>query len=483
MPGFPFIGPTYQTQSTKVGVERLVNLYVEVTEAPDEPTQATYYGTPGLERLTTLAGGAGRGIFAQDGRCWAVAGQVLYELEYPPGGAVTGTARGTVANDGLPVTFASNGIAGHQLFVVSGGNGYILDLNTDAFSPITVNFPADCLMGAFVDGYFLALWADHFQISALEDGLTWNAADTARPSISSDHLRALIVNHREVWLFGEQSTEVWYNAGTGTFPFAPIPGVFIDMGITPRAAVTRFDNAIAWVGENHAGDRMVFRAEQYTPQRISTHAVEWALRSYETIDDLRAWTYQEAGHSFLVLTSPANGATWVFDASVPPAYAWSERGWWNGIVGVYEAQRQIAHAFYGGEHICLDREHGAVYEQALGIPTDDGVPIRSLRRLPHANADNQTLFFAGFELLLEPGVGLDTGQGADPALMLRWSNDGGFTWSAEAWTSAGRKGTYGTRACWTRLGRGRSRVFEVVQTDAVKRAWIGARVDVTPGTS
>src|SRR4030095_2969074 len=116
---FPFIGPTYQTFSRNVGVERLMNLYVEVTESPGEAIKATYYGTPGIKTLTTLPDSPGRGLFFQDGHCFAVAGQTLYELTIAPdGSSVVVTTRGTVANDGQPVTMCSSGLNGHQLFVV-----------------------------------------------------------------------------------------------------------------------------------------------------------------------------------------------------------------------------------------------------------------------------------------------------------------------------------------------------------------------------
>lgn len=491
---FPFIGPTYTTQSRRAGVERLVNLYVEVTESPGAPVKATYYGRPGLEVEATLPDAPGRGIFAQDGRYFAVAGGTFLEITYPASGVVA-TVRGAVANDGRPVTMCSNGANGHQVFVVSAGHGYIFDLVSSAFVEVTANFPPGAIQGGFLDGYFIAVWADHFQISARLDGLTWAADDVARPSISSDALVAMAINHRELWLFGERTTEVWYDAGAdvagigSAFPFAPIPGVFLDWGIGNAPwSVTSFDGSVAWLGMNRAGARVVVRAEQYTPTRISTHAVEWALLQYPSCADVEASSYQEGGHTFLVLTSRANGATWVYDAAVPAPFAWAERSYWNQTTGQEEAIRARGSARYGGAHRVLDRDDGRLYRQALGLYTDAGVPIRASRRLPHVQDAGPMLAFGEFELGLEAGVGL-TGDGAggplgfEPQLMLRWSDDGGFTWSSEHWTSAGRRGRYRDRAVWRRLGQGRNRVFEVVQTDPVKRAWLWATIDARPGLS
>jgi hypothetical protein len=476
---FPFIGPTYQTRSLNVGVERVINFYSEITESPDEATRAAFYGTPGLKLLLTLPDGPCRGLFAQDMQCFIVVGAYFIELIATLEGVMNAVSRGFVANDGLPVTMCTNGVNGHQLFIVAGGRGYIYDLKSSAFTLLPeAMIPPACLMGAFLDGYFIALWADHFQLSELMNGLSWAAADTARPSITSDHLNAMKVHHRELWLFGERTTEVWYNAGTSPFPFAPVPGVLVEMGTQAPWTVCTHDDALVWIGQNASGARLVVAARQYAPQRLSTHAVEWALHGYQRLDDFRAFSYQEGGHTFYVLTSPSNQATWAFDSAVPPPYGWSERAWWNSPAGRYEAQRQVAHCYFQGFHVVGDRSGGNVYSQRLDHLDDAGAPIRSMRRLPHPQADNRMTFYTRFELGLEPGVGAaHDGTAVDPQLMLRWSDDGGYTWSPEQWTTAGRMGQYETRAVWHRLGRSRSRVFEVVQSDRVKRAWLWARVD------
>jgi len=91
------------------------------------------------------------------------------------------------------------------------------------------------------------------------------------------------------------------------------------------------------------------------------------------------------------------------------------------------------------------------------------------------------------ELLTESGddllVTVATVQGADPQVMLRWSDDGGHTWSNEHWRSMGLIGQYGYRTIWRRLGmteKLRDRVYEVSGTDPVKIAIMGAELFITP---
>jgi hypothetical protein len=60
--------------------------------------------------------------------------------------------------------------------------------------------------------------------------------------------------------------------------------------------------------------------------------------------------------------------------------------------------------------------------------------------------------------------------------MLRWSNDGGSTWSNEHWKSIGKQGKYKNRVIWRRLGLARDRIYEVVVTDPIKAVIVSANL-------
>jgi hypothetical protein len=81
------------------------------------------------------------------------------------------------------------------------------------------------------------------------------------------------------------------------------------------------------------------------------------------------------------------------------------------------------------------------------------------------------------------GTGIVQTVGANPQAMLRWSNDGGSTWSNEHWTTIGQTGKYNNRAIWRRLGWSRDRVFEVVVTDPIKAVIISANLKAEAGES
>jgi hypothetical protein len=68
-----------------------------------------------------------------------------------------------------------------------------------------------------------------------------------------------------------------------------------------------------------------------------------------------------------------------------------------------------------------------------------------------------------------------------PQAMLRWSNDGGSTWSREYWVTIGQLGKYRNRAIWRRLGTARDRIFEVSITDPVNAVIISSNLKLSEG--
>lgn len=475
-----FIGGTALVQSPNVSLERTINLYLEINP-PSGRSPTALYGTPGLRLFCDAVDFPHRGCFAQDGRAFFVAGTSFIEVMTDG----TCVVRGIVANDGKMATFASSGRAGHQILVTAGTKGYIFDLDTNTFTLIvSAGFPASVSMCDYVDGYFIVLVSnsDRFQISTRLDGTAWNALNIGERSEASDDFVAFARSQRGIWYFGTKTTEVWYDNGVVNFPFAPIPGVFVEEGIAAAFSVARtFDNAICWIGVKETGGYVVRRADGYTPIRISTHTVETALGSYSTIADAIGYGYTEAGHEFYVLTFPTAQATWAYDAATK---LWHERSYLNPLTGVSEAHLAISHCFCFGKHLVGDRRNGKIYEQALGIYSDNGDPIRSVRRGPYLGLENRWMYHNNFELEMETGVGLDGRvPGRYPQAMLRWTNDA-HTWSNEYTTPIGQIGQYDVRARWRGgLGRARWRAYEVAMTDPVKRAWLNAYLDIGRGTS
>jgi hypothetical protein len=470
----PILGSAYVARSVNAADNRMVNLFPEVVpEGGKEP--AFLQRAPGLQFQQTVGTGPIRGLWAHQTNgsdFFVVSGTGFYKLT---GLTATPTLLGTVAGSG-PVSIADNGT---QIFIAANPYGYIYNEVTNVFAQITdTDFPGAVTV-SYLDGYFVFNEPDSQKIwvTQLLEGTSIDPLDFASAEGSPDGVVAVFTDHRELWVFGTDTTEVWYNAGLLDFPLTRIQGAFNELGCAAPYSVAKMDNQIYWLGKDARGQGMVYRAAGYVGQRISTHAIEWQIQQYANISDATAYTYQQDGHSFYVLNFPTANATWVFDVATG---AWHERAGFAG--GEFTRHRADNMCNFAGNIVVGDFENGNIYTFDLEVYADNGQPqkwLRSWRALPTgANNLTRTVQHA-MQLDCETGVGLNTGQGSDPQVMLRFSDDGGHTWSNEHWKSMGRIGEYGNRTIWRRLGatmKIRDRVYEVSGTDPVRIYIMGAEL-------
>jgi len=455
------------------------------------------------------------------------------------GGAVTGLTRtnsgsytstptnnvSTSTNGGgtgltLTLTFGT-GAGGIGTYVISNSqtvasetmyalNFSILPLSDGAFNAAnTVDI---------VDNYFVynkpgsQEWAASNPLSPITSPLSFSSKDGA-----PDNLVSLIVDHREVYLLGEASSEVWVDVGSFPFPFQRIPGTSTQHGIAAKFSMYRVGNSFAYVSRNIRGQAQIMMMNGYIPQRISTHAVENTLTD-QYIDDAIAWTYQLEGHEVYVVSFPTLDLTWAYDVATEMWHKWL----WVDNNNIYHRHRGNCASLFQGQVLVGDYSNGQIYQLDSTNYTDNGQNIRRLRRAPHLVTDLQRQYLEELQIQFQPGVGttglssktqgifinspyyiaptdtliitsdetLILGQSnqvglqtttTNPQAMLRWSNDGGSTWSNEHWVKIGQLGKYKNRAIWRRLGWSRDRVFEVVVTDPVNAVIISANLKAQEG--
>jgi len=357
-----------------------------------------------------------------------------------------------------------------------------------------------------VDNYFVynrpntQQWGSSNPLSPISSNLAFSSKDGA-----PDNLVSMIVDHREVYLLGEASSEVWVDSGLFPFAFQRIPGTSTQHGIAAKFSVARVGNSFAYLSKNNRGDGQVMMMNGYTPTRISTHAVENSIEG-QPISDARAWTYLIEGHEVYVISFPGLDLTWAYDIATGMWHKWL----WVDNQNIFHRHRGNCHSHFNNMNLVGDWENGQIYMLDPNTYTDDAQKIRRVRRAPHLVSDFQRQYFSELQILFQPGVGLSgnvTGstsptngvagvgvaglaiagqanlatQGANPQAMLRWSNDGGSTWSNEHWTSIGLQGAYKNRAIWRRLGQARDRIFEVVVTDPIKAVIVAANLKAEAG--
>jgi hypothetical protein len=540
----PILGSTYVTRSVNAADARMVNLFPEVIpEGGKEP--AFLQRCPGLAFLSTMGNGPVRGLWAfspNDGIGFVVSGNQLFKIN----NAYVPTLIGTVAGTG-PVSMADNGT---QLFIAANGPSYIYNNTTNAFGQITdPDFPGAVTV-CYLDGYFVFNEPDSQKmwVTTLLDGTSIDPLEFASTEGSPDGLLAVVSNFREVWAFGTNSIEVWYDSGATDFPLQRIQGAFNELGCAAPYSIAKMDNGLFWLGRDRRGQGIVYRANGYQGQRISTHAVEWQIQQYGDMSDAIAYTYQQDGHSFYVLIFPTANTTWVYDAATQ---AWHERA--GFIDGAFTRHRSNCQMAFNNKIVVGDFENGNIYAFDLDVYADNGQIqkwLRTWRALPTGQNNLKRTAHHSLQLDCETGVGLNlypayasenidtesglnlvaqyvqtylatqsgdiltteagdgfepigqyelsdtdiTGYeivtnsypaapGYEPEAMLRWSDDGGHTWSNEHWSPLGRIGAYGHRTFWRRLGmtlKLRDRVYELSMTDPVKVAIMGAELIISP---
>lgn len=501
----PILGSSYQARSLNAANNRMVNLFPEIT--PDGGKNAAWLNrAPGLTLQFTLPTGPIRGMLVAQGVLYVAAGNFLYSVT----SNYTITQLGSIT--GLnQVSMADNGF---QLFVACDPDAFIYTFATNTFQALTDPSFAGAATVAFIDGYFVFNVPNSQQMwsTKLYDGTAINLLSFASAEGSPDNIRTVIADHRELWVFGENSIEVWYDAGQSTFPLLPIQGAFNEIGCIARYSIAKADNGLFWLGADARGNGVVYRNRGYAAQRVSTHAVEWQIQQYDNLIEVTGYSYQQDGHTFYALNFPGANTTWVYDIATQ---SWHERtSWADGSFGRHWAD---SHANFNNLPLVGDYRNGNVYSFDLNNYTDNGSIqrwLRSWRALPTGTNDLKRTAHHALQIDCEAGVGeqgveteidfllvaqdetfittedgknillnlIPAKQTVNPKIMLRWSDDGGHTWSSYHTREIGRAGETGKRAIWRRLGmttKLRDRVYEITGTDAVKIAIMGAELTAT----
>lgn len=446
------VKPTLQSsigRSSAWGGAKLVNCFAEKGEGDQRDLYAVML-IPGLVEFCDLGMNI-RGIHRMADTLYVVADTQLYSVDS------TGTATliGTIPGTGR-VAMADNGV---QLGIVSGTNGYVLSSGTIT-TPTNLPSVSDV---DYIDGYMLwtVAGSDQFVISALNDATSYDPLDVGVAEGSPDGLVGVIVDHREVQLYGKRTIEIFYNSGASDFPFDRQGNAFIERGCLSRDSLVKIDNSVMFMGD----DRVCYRLDGYNPIRVSTHAKEYAWRN---ATDFWAYTYTQEGHKFYVLCTDVG--TFAFDIATG---LWHDRQ----SSGMDNWRAGFAENVYG-QTIFADHDGSKLYTGSLDVFEEDGNPIAMEVTVPVIESpDRRRLTFYAFEMTAETGVGLNSGQGSDPQVMLSWSDDGGHTWSNELWRSLGAIGAYRTRAVWRKLGQAWQRQFRFRITDPVRRVVLGYYVD------
>lgn len=473
----PFVGDAYAVRSPNLNAQTCINLF-PVLDGRGGKTVSALYRTPGLTLFSDDDGlqYSVRGLYELNGVLYAVFDSGFYTVDILGVRTLKGTLNTSIGR----VSIISNGL---QIGIFDGVNGYTYTLSTNTFAQITdVSFKG-CVIAAYQDGYGIypepnsEIWwlTDLFDFSNID------ALDFAAANQSPDFTVASISSHQELWFFNDVTTEVWYDTGDADFPFERRQTLVIQFGCAAAFSLLKTDNSsLFWLGKNEQSKGVVCRLNGYTPQVISTEAVNEAIDSYERIDDAFAFAYEDKGHLFYILTFPTADRTWVYDITTQ---LWHERRSQldnDPIIGLPTRQgrwRPNCYALFNGQHIVGDFESGKLYSIDSDNYTENGIPITWERTAYHLSNEDKWIFLNNFQIILQGGVGLNIGQGSDPQIMVQVSRDYAHTFENEIWVPVGRQGQFRHRALIPALGASRDWVIRIRGTDPVFQAILGVKAE------
>lgn len=463
----PFVGSQAVGSAAGANNQMVTNLYAE-TQTDGAKVKKVLLPTQGLSLL--LSGGSGPcrgdGIVFNDNAYFVSGGDLV---KITP--SFLATTVGTLSTTTGFVKLTKNPT---QLMISdSTGNGYIYNGTTlvvigDADFPVSRH-------NTFMDSFFLVEDRDNvgrFYKSASNNGLTWAALEFATAENSPDDLFVPYALRNVLWLFGGVTTEAYGNDGNVDFPFAPIRGSRMEWGIQAENSLIQADNSLFWLAQNKEGGGVIVQARGFTPRIVSTRDIESEIDSFSSVTDCAAYSYQKKGHTFAVFNFPAADRTLVYDVSEKQ---WHRRKSFN--IGRHRA---FGHVFFNDVHIVGDYNNSNFYTYENTAYTDNGVTIERIRQAQYVHEDGKRTTIYKLEIEFEVGVGLVSGQGSDPQVILEISKDRGKTWGNKQTRSLGKIGEYKTRVYWNKLGTSRDWLFKITITDPVNVQILKAQAVVEP---
>nr|WKF58826.1 hypothetical protein HUO10_003327 [Paraburkholderia busanensis] len=475
----PIFGGEYIAPSQDVAFNRSVNLIPELVETREGKAVGGMYGAPGYTLFATAGSGPIRQLYtASNGTLYALSGNELYSVS----SAGAAAAQGQVGTTTGPAQMTDNG-ANNQVLLVDGSAGWCLNTKTGAFTnPLPGLLGVKPMTLAYQDGVAIVNYVgtNQWYQSNLGDLSTFQALNFSSADSTPDQIISTFDIHREVWLFKQKVIEVWVNAGLNGFLFQRLQGVQIPAGCVAPASVARINDSLVWLGGDEQGDGVVYQSQSYQAVPISTHFIAETIQDMPVISDAIGFVEQENQHWYYWLIFPTANRTFVYDSATK---LWHERAAFAN--GQFSRHVANCHAFAYRKHLIGDYTTGNIYALNEDVYTDNGAVhkwLRTWRGLPPNQVAEDVVRYEGLQI--DMGTGLSVPPGTNPHYMLRWSDDGGYTWSSEMWTDGNQQGNTNARVLFRRLGTTKKggtydRIFELSGTDPVPIQIAGAYIDIS----
>lgn len=441
-----FIGPAFQHRNFSYANQSTKNWLIE-QGIPVGKGAAPMLFVPrrGLRLVKNDFSGACRGIYtASVNRMYVVFGQDLYEYD----GDTWRTISSLIGGSGQ-VSFSDNGT---HLFLIFDNTPHFMSFSSRVLTEATGGAYTASSTLAYLDNYILFSRVNSGQFYWTDLGATTaNALNFATAESSPDKIVALTSHNMEIYIFGEKTTEIWYNAGQQDITFARRGNAVIETGCLSPNSIAKIGSTLIWLSSQNRGGIQVSMLSGYQAQRVSTYPIEQFLNSIpiENLKQATAFSQQVDGHDLYILNVNGADETFVFDLTSGSWTTFTSSK--NGVIGQYRARGT---AFFDGSYYTGDIA-GNLYVLDSEKYTDNGDFIQFERTAPCINAENKRIFFDQIRFDFFTGTNTSAVQ-----VMVDWSDDGSATWSNEIIEDYA-PGDFSGYIELRRLGYGRNRAFRI----------------------
>ena len=470
----PLIGPSYTNRSLPLSAQVTKGLFPEIN--PEARNIVSLHAFPGLKPFATSSG-ISRGSHVMAGVAYAIYGNTLVSIDAL--GAVTSI--GTIAGEAI-CDFANNG---DLMFIATGEIPYMYTASTDVLEEVTddsVNRPSTV---GYMNAQFIMDENDtnselgEFVTSQLTGELTAedfvNALDFAEANSHPDDILRIKIYNEMVYFFGTDGLEPWWNSGVGSPPFDRVQGASRKYGLGAKWSLDDTDEFLYFLDDQRIPRRMF----GLQVSNIGNPALDKEWSKYSRISDAIGYAFTMDQNNFYQLTFPSADRTWLYHEQ--------SNSWYQLSFGTdNQRHRGHSHVFAYDKNLITDHSNGKMYELDFDTYTDNDEVIQRRRSTATIHSGlygepGKEIFFEQVEFIVQTGEGIATGQGSDPQLMIRFTDDGGRTFSAEMWHSLGVGGDYHKRVILQNQGRAMQRIYELTYSEPTPFSLIEAHMDASLG--
>ncbi len=470
----PLIGPSYTNRSLPLSAQVSKGILPQID--PEARNIVSLHAFPGLKVFSSLSG-KGRGQHVMAGIEYAVYGNTLSEVS----STGVATSRGTIVGESI-CGFADNGT---QMFIVTGRTSYLYTAATNDLAETTDSDLVDPTTVGYLNSQFIfddnteGAAEGSFVTSQVVTILTAdnivNPADRATADAHPDDISRIIIYNGTVVFFGTEGIDPWWNSGSGNPPFDPIQAGFRPYGLAGKDAIAKTDEFVYFL-DNQRVPRRIFG---FQVSNIGNPALANEWGKYVRVDDAIGLSYILDQKTYFQINFPTANRSWLYHEE--------SNSWYQLSFGTdNQRHRGMSHQFVYGKNLIQDHSNGQLYELDFETFTDNDEVIQRKRATAYIHGGlygfpGKELWFDRVEFVVQTGVGIATGQGSDPQLMIRSSDDGGRTFTAEQWHSLGVGGDYTTKVQLDTQGNAFERIYELTYSEPTPFALIDAQAEISVG--